>query len=126
MEPTVNKPEPNGIRHIYDGLGYSMKGLRAAFRYEESFRIELIFGLFLFPVGIWLGDNGVERLLLLLPLLLVLLVELLNSAIETTVDRIGSEHHPLSGRAKDIGSAACFLAQMTVLLSWSLILFERL
>jgi|TARA_B110000263_G_scaffold65803_1_gene56826 diacylglycerol kinase (ATP) len=78
--------------------------------------------LFLAPIGVWLGDNGVERALLILPLLLVLLVELLNGAVETVVDRIGMEHNELSGRAKDLASAAVFVALLSVLVVWGLVL----
>ena len=78
--------------------------------------------LFLAPIGVWLGDNGVERALLILPLLLVLLVELLNGAVETVVDRIGMEHNELSGRAKDLASAAVFVAFLSVLVVWGLVL----
>lgn len=78
--------------------------------------------LFLAPIGVWLGDNGVERALLILPLLLVLLVELLNGAVETVVDRIGMDHNELSGRAKDLASAAVFVALLSVLVVWGLVL----
>ncbi|MBF0470010.1 MAG: diacylglycerol kinase [Gammaproteobacteria bacterium] len=124
MSAPINKPPPQGILRIGAAFGYSLQGIRAALRYEESFRLELIAVLFLFPLGLWLGENGVERLLLVMPLLLMLVVELLNSALETVVDRISVEHHPLSGRAKDIGSAACFLAQTGVVLCWVFILFD--
>ena len=78
--------------------------------------------LFLAPIGVWLGDNGVERALLILPLLLVLLVELLNGAVETVVDRVGMEHNELSGRAKDLASAAVFVAILSVFVVWGLVL----
>jgi diacylglycerol kinase (ATP) len=78
--------------------------------------------LFLAPIGVWLGDNGVERALLILPLLLVLLVELLNGAVETVVDRVGMEHNELSGRAKDLASAAVFVAILGVFVVWGLVL----
>ena len=78
--------------------------------------------LFLAPIGVWLGDNGVERALLILPLLLVLLVELLNGAVETVVDRVGMEHNELSGRAKDLASAAVFVAILGVFVLWGLVL----
>ena len=78
--------------------------------------------LFLAPIGVWLGDNGVERALLILPLLLVLLVELLNGAVETVVDRVGMELNELSGRAKDLASAAVFVAILGVFVVWGLVL----
>lgn len=122
MESEVNKPDHRGLNHIIQAWGYSWCGFRAAIRYEESFRIELVLALVLFPVGLWLGEGAIERVLYTLPLLLVLITELLNSAMETTVDRISTEHHPLSGRAKDIGSAACFLSQATVVMVWGILL----
>ncbi|MBF0218717.1 MAG: diacylglycerol kinase [Gammaproteobacteria bacterium] len=121
----INKPTANGLRHIWQAFGYSRLGLAAAYRYEASFRIELFFGLILLPFAIWLGESGSERALLVLPLFAVLMVELLNSALETLVDRVSIEQHPLSGRAKDIGSAACFVAQMSVVVVWALVLLPR-
>jgi len=124
-EPKINKPHPKGLIRLIDGFRFSMKGYKAAIKYEESFRIELGFALFLFPLGFWLGDNVVERAVLIFPLFLVLVAELLNSGIETAIDRISTEHHPLSGRAKDVGSAACFTAQMSVILIWGMMLIEK-
>jgi diacylglycerol kinase (ATP) len=112
-----------GLDHIIRAFGWSMAGLRAAVRHEEAVRIELFFLALMAPLGLWLGQTGPERALLLGSLLLVLIVELLNSAIEAVVDRVGTEHHELSGRAKDIGSAAVFVALVTVGLVWGLILF---
>jgi diacylglycerol kinase (ATP) len=120
------------LRSLVDGgrvaraFGYSLQGLRAAYKEESAFRQELILALVLAPLGLWLGRNGVERVLLIGSLLLVLIVELLNSAIEAIVDRIGAEQHALSGRAKDIGSAAVLLALLLVVVVWTLVLAERL
>lgn len=125
QEPKINKPHPKGLIRLLDAFTFSMKGYKAAIKYEESFRIELGFALFLFPLGFWLGDSAVERSMLFLPLLLVLVAELLNSGIEAAIDRISTEHHPLSGRAKDVGSAACFTAQMSVILIWGMMLYEK-
>jgi diacylglycerol kinase (ATP) len=124
-EPQINKPHPKGLIRLLDAFFFSMKGYRAALKYEESFRIEVGFGLILFPLAFWLGDNALERAILVLPLILVLVAELLNSGIETAIDRISIEHHPLSGRAKDVGSAACFTAQMSVFLIWGMMLYEK-
>ncbi len=124
MEPETNKPEHGLVMHIFHALGYSWAGFKAAVRYEESFCIELILAVVLFPLGLWLGESAIERVLFILPLLLVLITELLNSAMETTVDRISTEHHPLSGRAKDIGSAACFISQASVVIVWVILLLE--
>jgi diacylglycerol kinase (ATP) len=107
-------------------FGYSLAGLRAAYKKESAFRQELILFLVLAPLGFWLGDNGVERALLVGSLLIVLVVEMLNSAVEATVDRIGSETNKLSGRAKDMGSAAVLLALLGVVLVWGAILADRL
>ncbi|CAN5686460.1 diacylglycerol kinase [soil metagenome] len=104
---------------------WSLQGLRAAWLHESSFRLEVcLFGV-LAPLGWWLGEGGVERALLVGVLMLVLCVELLNSAIETVIERYGPEHHPLAGRAKDMGSAAVFVAMLNVLLVWGAILGPR-
>ncbi len=100
----------------------SIAGLRDAFRGEAAFRQELLLGAILVPIAVWLGDTGVERALMIAALLQVLIVELLNSAIETIVDRFGEEHHDLSRRAKDIGSAAVFISLVTVPVVWALVL----
>jgi diacylglycerol kinase (ATP) len=110
-------------RRIVRSCGYSLQGLRATFREEEAFRVEVILALLLIPLGLFLGGTGVEKALLAGSVVLVLIVEILNSAIENVVDRLGSEQHKLSGRAKDQGSAAVFLSLLFVLLVWGLILF---
>jgi diacylglycerol kinase (ATP) len=114
-----------GLTRIYRAFGYSLQGLRAAVRHEAAFRQELALAVVLLPLGLLLGESGVERALLAGSWVLVLIVELLNSAIEATVDRFGPEHHDLSGRAKDIGSAAVFLSIGLALLIWALILLPR-
>lgn len=106
-------------------FGNSWKGLAGAFREEAAFRQELALALVVLPAGLWLGRNGVERALLVGPMLLILIVELLNSAVEATVDRVGLERHPLSGLAKDIGSAAVFLSFALLGLTWLLVLTDR-
>ncbi len=120
------KPDNPGLSHVVAAFGFSMQGLKAAFKHERAFRLELLALLVMLPLGLWLGDNGIERALLVGVLMLVLVVELLNSALEAVVDRVGTERHELSGRAKDLGSAAVFMAQMAVLLVWVLVLFEHL
>lgn len=117
------KPGNTGIKRIINAAGYSYKGLTAAFRHEAAFRQELALVLLLLPVAVWAGNTGLQRALLIVVLLLVLIVELLNSAIEAVVDRIGSEHHELSGRAKDIGSAAVFVSLVNVVVVWGLVIF---
>lgn len=110
------------LARIVRAAGYSFGGLKAAITREAAFRQELVLFMFLAPLALWLGRNGVERVLLLASLVLVLIVELLNSAIEALVNRIGREHHELSGVAKDIGSAAVFIALVQVPVVWALIL----
>ena len=105
---------------------WSLQGLRFAWLYESSFRLEVYLLAVLGPLGLWLGQTGIERVLLVGSGLLVLSIELLNSAIEAVIERYGAEHHELAGRAKDMGSAAVFLLMMNVLLCWGLILWQRL
>ena len=111
------------LLRLFRALGYSFKGLRAAFSHEAAFRQEVLLSLVLVPLGLWLGETGFECALLIGSILLVMIVELLNSGIETVVDRLGDKRHELSGRAKDIGSAAVLLSLVNVLAVWALILF---
>ena len=106
---------------MLNAIGYSLSGLAAAARHEDAFRVELILFALLAPLALWLGESGVERALMVGSLLLVLIVELLNSAIEATVDRISFENHRLAKRAKDIGSAAVMLSLVNAGLIWLLI-----
>ncbi len=117
--------DAKGLKRIINAFGYSLKGFRACFRHEEAFRQEIFVLIPLLPLGVWLGNDGVERALLVGSLLIVPLTELLNSAIEAVVDRIGQERHKLSGRAKDIGSAAVFLSIVLAMSVWFLILLPR-
>ncbi len=112
-----------GWRRLINATGYSWAGLKAAWRNEEAFRQEGLLCAVLTPLALWLGHNSVERSLLIGSLLLLVIVELLNTGIEAAIDRIGFEHHELSGRAKDIGSAAVFMALLNVGVVWLLILF---
>jgi len=108
---------------LWRATGYSVAGLRAAFRHEQAFRQEVYLLLVVVPLGLWLGDTGVEKVLLIGSWLIVMLAELLNSAIEAVVDRIGSEQHELSGRAKDIASAAVMMALGLAGLTWFVLVF---
>ncbi|HEU4350338.1 MAG TPA: diacylglycerol kinase [Burkholderiales bacterium] len=103
---------------------YSLAGLAAAARHEDAFRLELILVALLTPVALWLGDTGIERALLIGSLFLVLIVELLNSAVEATVDRISFENHRLAKRAKDLGSAAVMLSLANAGVVWLLIILS--
>ena len=105
---------------------WSWQGLRAAWLHESSFRLEAWLLLVLAPLALWLGDSPVERVLMIGSLLLVLAMELLNSAIEAVIERYGPEIHELAGRAKDMGSAAVFVLLVNVLLCWGMILVPRL
>ena len=117
--------QAGGIRRIWNAALYSIAGLRDAWKNEAAFRQELVLCLVMVPVAFWVGENAVERSLLVGTCLLVLVVELLNSAIETVVDRIGSDRHELSGRAKDMGSAAVFISLWLAVICWGLVIYEN-
>jgi diacylglycerol kinase (ATP) len=106
-------------------FGSTWRGFAAAWREEEAFRQECLLALVVVPLGFWLGESGVERALLVGPMFLVLVIELVNSAVEATVDRIGVERHPLSAIAKELGSAAVFVAFVLLGLNWLLVLAWR-
>lgn len=112
---------PRRPGRILKAAGYSMRGLQAAWLHESSFRLEVYLFALLAPLGWWLVDQPIERVLLIGSMLLVLAAELLNSAIEAVIERYGAEFHPLAGRAKDMGSAAVFVLVMNALLSWGAI-----
>lgn len=107
-----------GLRRLLNAFGYSLQGFRAAWQNEAAFREEAMLTIVLTPVALLLPVTGLEKLLLILSLLFLVLVELLNSAVEAVVDRIGPELHPLSGRAKDLGSAAVLIACFILGLTW--------
>ncbi len=114
-----------GWRRVVSALGYSMQGLASALRHEDAFRQEVALALVLVPLAFWLDVGGTARALMVAAVMLVLVVELLNSAIEAAVDRVSLDRHRLSKRAKDIGSAAVLLSLLNVLLVWGAILAER-
>lgn len=117
----LKQPMRSLMRLIY-ATRWSMKGFRSTLKTEEAFRQEVLLLIILTPLGIWLGENGIERTLLIGSILIVLIVELLNSAIESAIDRISDEHHKLSGKAKDQGSAAVFVALVLAVVTWLLVL----
>jgi diacylglycerol kinase (ATP) len=125
MPDRVNSLVPRGPGGMWKAFKWSMQGLAAAFRLEASFRLEVYLFVVLCPLGLWLGQTPLERAVLVGSLLLVLSAELLNSAIESAVDRMGPEHNEFAGRAKDMGSAAVFVLMMNVLLCWALLLTPR-
>jgi diacylglycerol kinase (ATP) len=116
---------PRRPSRIFKATIWSLQGLRAAWLHESSFRLEVYLLIMLAPLALWLGQTGVERALLLGSCLLVLGIELLNSAIEAVIERYGPEFHELAGRAKDMGSAAVFVLMVNVLVVWGLILVPR-
>jgi diacylglycerol kinase (ATP) len=117
--------EPRGPRQIARAFKWSIAGMRAAWRHEASFRLEGWLFAVLFPLGLWLGGDALERAMLCGSLLLVLSAELLNSAVEAVVDKVSPEFHELAGRAKDMGSAAVLLLMTNVALCWGLVLWQR-
>jgi diacylglycerol kinase (ATP) len=117
---------PRRPGRIFKAAKWSMQGLGAAWLHESSFRLEVYLFAVLAPLGWWLGDSPVERVLLVGSMLPVLSVELLNSSIEALIERYGPEFHELAGRAKDMGSAAVFVLMLNVLLTWAAILVPRL
>ena len=121
----MSKPANTGIRRIIRACGFSAQGIASAWRHEAAFRQELILIVVLTPVAFWLGRSAIETALLVAVLLVVVIVELLNSAIEAAIDRHGEEHHDLSGRAKDMGSAAVLVALVLVALVWGTVAWQR-
>jgi diacylglycerol kinase (ATP) len=119
------KPGHQGLKRIWYATGYSLAGLRQAWAHESAFRQEITLALIMLPAGLWLGQTATQRALLCGSVLLVVVVELLNSAIEAAVDRVGPEKHEYAGRAKDMGSAAVFVSLVGVGLIWGLIAWER-
>ncbi|MGE8288361.1 MAG: diacylglycerol kinase [Stenotrophomonas sp.] len=117
---------PRGPGRIFKAAQWSWQGLRAAWLHESSFRLEVYLFVVLTPVALWLGQTPVEQVLMIGSMLLVLAMELANSAIEAVIERYGPEYHVLAGRAKDMGSAAVFVLMMNVLVCWGLLLVPRL
>ena len=121
----MQRPKPRGLTRLFRALGSSRKGFSGAFREEAAFRQEVLLALFVIPAGLYFGNSGVERALLVSPMLLILVVEILNSAVEAVVDRSGTERHPLAGMAKDMGSAAVMLSFALLGTVWALILSDH-
>lgn len=123
-QPTQESPHKGktGLVRVWNAMFYSFAGLRSAWKHEDAFRQEAILALLLVPLAFLLSSDNIARALMIASVLLVIIVELVNSAIEATVDRISLENHRLAKRAKDIGSAAVFIALMNVLVVWGLAL----
>jgi diacylglycerol kinase (ATP) len=115
-----------GIGRIWRATFYSLAGIRAAWENEAAFRQEVLLSLIMVPSAFWLGGSTVERLMLIGTCLVVLITELLNSAVEAAIDRIGDDNHELSARAKDLGSAAVFISLWLAGITWGLIGYDRL
>lgn len=122
----MGKTGATGLRRIINATGYSWLGLKAAYKHESAFRQEIWLAAVLIPLGLYLGQDWTDKAALVCSILFVLVVELLNSGIEAVVDRIGDEPHKLSGRAKDMGSAAVMIALVIAGLVWAAVLIEQL
>lgn len=118
----MDRPKLSGMRRLVLAFVNSWKGFKGAFRFEAAFRQEVALAVVLLPLGVWLGATGVEKALLVSSVLLVLIVELLNTGIETVVDRVGLERHELSGLAKDVGSTAVLLSFAVLIVVWGFVL----
>ena len=112
-----------GLRRLLNAFGYSMAGIKAAYKNEDAFRQEVLMAIVLIPLAIYLGETGLEKAIMIASVLLVIIVELLNSSIEATVDRISLENHNLAKRAKDIGSAAVLISLVNMAVVWGLLIF---
>ena len=119
------KPSKTGLARVIDATGYSLQGLKAQWQYEAAFRQEVCLFLLALPLALYFGETGLERALLIFVVGLVVIVETINSAMEAVVDRVGDEYHELSGRAKDMGSAAVFLALVLAGSVWLLVLVPK-
>lgn len=113
-----------GLRRLRNAVGYSIAGIKAAYRNEDAFRQEVIMAVVLIPLAFYLGESRIEMALMIACVMLVIIVELINSSIEATVDRISLENHLLAKRAKDIGSAAVMLSLFNLVIVWGLIVLR--
>lgn len=121
----MGNSEAKGLRRLINATRYSIAGLKAAWKNEEAFRMEVVAAAIMLPLAFWLGQTASQRGLLVVTCFIVMITELLNSAIEAIVDRIGAEHHELSGRAKDIGSAAVMVSLIMTAIVWAIVIMER-
>ncbi len=126
MADSTHPLVPRGPKQVLKAFRWSMAGLAATWRLESAFRLEVYLFVILAPLALWLGQTGIEQAVMIGALSLVLIIEVINSAIEAVVDRWGPELNEFAGRAKDMGSAATFLAQMNVLVCWGCILWPRI
>jgi diacylglycerol kinase (ATP) len=113
-----------GLRRLINALGYSMEGFKSAYQYEDALRQEVWLGVVLIPLAFYLRNSAIERAIMVASVILVIIIELINSSIEATVDHTSLKKHPLAKRAKDIGSAAVLLSLINLVVVWSLIIFD--
>ena len=113
-----------GLRRLMNAFGYSIAGTLAAFKHEDAFRQEVVLAVVLTPVALYFGDTAIDQALMISSLFFIIVIELLNSSIEATVDRISVKHHKLAKRAKDIGSAAVFFSLINAAVIWFLLLVK--
>lgn len=125
MADSTGSHAPRSPFRAWQAFLWSMKGLRATWDVESSFRLEVYLFVVLAPLALWLGADGVERSILVGSMMLVLVIEVLNSAVEAVVDRWGPEWHEMAGRAKDMGSAAVFVLMLNVMFTWGVLLWPR-
>lgn len=119
------RQQETGIPRLIAATGHSIRGLRACWKHEEAFRLDVLLLIIGLPLSFLVARNAIQWLLLILPLCLLMIVELLNSAVEAAIDRIGTEHHTLSGRAKDTASAAVFMCLCLIGLCWGVIIYSN-
>jgi len=117
------KPSKHGVSRILSAIKYSCQGLAAQWKYEAAFRQEIALFIVAVPFALWLGESRIEQVLMISSVALVVIVETFNSSVEAVVDRISDEHHELSGRAKDLGSAAVMLSLLLAVFVWGMLLF---
>jgi diacylglycerol kinase (ATP) len=122
MNPMDSKSQQSEIKRLMSSSVYSAQGFKACYKSEAAFRLEVWLAVVLLPLGYFLGESSIEKVLMITPIFVVLIVEMLNSAVEAVVDRIGTEKHELSGFAKDVASAAVALSLILFLVTWSIIL----
>ncbi len=121
----MGKPGNTGFTRIIKAFGFSMQGLGASWKHESAFRQETMLAIILLPLAFWLARTTAELMILLMTLFIVVITEVLNSAVEAVVDRVSEDHHKLAGRAKDMGSAAVFLSLTMAAIVWGVLLFDR-
>ena len=120
----MTKLQQKGLQRTFKAFKYSVQGVKFAWRNEAAFREEIALFVILVPLAFYVGDNHIEQALMLAACFLVVIVELINSSIEAVVDRVGTEHHPLAGGAKDLGSAAVMLSLILLIITWTLMIFN--